>query len=85
MVVREFWFKCRILFKIKNEYLRLLSVAVSNVSLLYVFICLLQTVSVSSRHEEFKVIVVMLKHVQRNMGNMGIKYCEELNSARHGG
>lgn len=31
------------------------------------------------------MIVVMLKHVQRNMGNMGIKYCEELNSARHGG
>lgn len=49
MVVREFWtnilFKCRILFKIKNEYLRLLSAAVSNVSLLYVFICLLETVS----------------------------------------
>lgn len=41
-VVREFWtnilFKCRILFKIENRYLRLLSVTVNYISLLYVFI-----------------------------------------------
>lgn len=43
VVVIEFWtnilFKCKILFKIENWYLRLLSVAVNYLSLLYVCEC----------------------------------------------
>lgn len=46
---------------------------------------LLQTVSVSNRHEEFKVIVIMLKHVQRNVVTWLLNYCEGLSSARHCG